>query len=491
MTYLISRFSTFYHVNPHLRQVEDSGLAQNLRRLLQQHPELNDETALLRYLCEAANNNSDALALHHLLAYVDSACYSAAYITYQVFRTPDLTRVDYLQIARDKIASCAIELCAEYDPSKSPIKTYLHWFLRQAIVSEVRQSQEMERLSDWRLLRKSSKKSRKIALEKAGIKEPKLSNYLLVWQGFLEVYAPIIGRKNQPLPAPNNEQLQAIAQFCREQKFPHSARAFTVPEIEKVLQICVNVLRQTSKITFESLNRDRPDLEFEMANQSEPQEFYLEAETADYEQHEQVKSELAGAIASLPPDAKKMLILEHGLTGFKQSYIGKEFDLKQYEVSRHLTRYKRLLLEVLVQWSQAQANLKVSVEAIDSLRIQLDEWLNSYCQNAILYKFLQTSLRLHPTLSLEISLLYRYYGMSLPGKANEEAIACEFNLTQTQLQEKLAKVKTILQEQLHNWMQRILALKPCSLSAMDHSSALLVEKFLTNAPYALLEIERK
>jgi RNA polymerase sigma factor (sigma-70 family) len=493
MTYLISRFSTFYQVNPHPRQVEDSGLAQNLRRLLQQHPELNDETALLRYFCEAANHNSDALAIHHLMAYVDSACYCAAFKIYQDFGSPDRSCVEYLQIARDKLVSRVTKLCAKYEPSQSHIKTYAFRLLQQAILSEVRQSQEMERLSDWRLLRKFSKKSRKTALEQAGIKEPQLSNYLLVWQGFLEVYAPVTGRRNQLLPAPNEAQLQTIAQFCSEQQFSHSTKTFTVSEIQKVLQTCVNVLRQSSKVTFKSLDldRDNSDLEFETANQSEPQEYYLEPETADCDQHEQVKSELAGAIASLPPDAKKMLILEHGLTGFNQSYIGKEFDLKQYQVSRQLQRYKIFLLEVLVQWSQAQANFKLSVEAIDNLRIQIDEWLTWYCQNAILCKFLQTSLRLHPALNLEISLLYRYYGTSIPGKVNEEAIAYEFNITPAQLQEKLAQVKTILQAQLHNWMQRILELKPCSLSAMDSSSALLVEKFLTNAPYALLESERK
>lgn len=491
MANLIDQFSTFYQVNSHRRQVKDSRLTQNLHRLLQQYPELNDETALLRYFCEAAENNSDSLALCHLLAYVDSACYSVAIATYQIFRTPGLTWVDYLQIARDKIATCVIKLCAKYEPSQSQTKTYFYWFLRHAIVSEVRQSQEVERRSDWWLLQNSSKKARKTALEKMGIKDTKLSNCLLAWQGFSEVYAPVATGRNQKLPSPTEEQWEAIAQFCNEQHLPQSVKTFTVQEIQALLKICVNALREPSKIKLYSLNEDNRDLELETTNKSEQQVWYRDQETAESEQHQQVKTELASAIASLPADARKMLILEHGFIGFNQSYIGQEFGIPQYKVSRYLTRDKRHLLEVLVQWSQRQTGVILNVETVNHASIHLDEWLIWYCQNAILYRFLETVLRLHPALKLEIKLLYRYYGMSLPGKADESAIACEFNLTQAELQEKLVKAKTILQQQLHQWLQQILALKTCSLNAINNSSALLVEQFLANAPYALLIMERR
>ncbi len=490
MADLIERFSTFQEVNPHRRQVQDSKLTQNLHRLLKQYPELNDETALLKYFCNAAENNSDSLARCHLLAYVDSACYSAAIATYQIFRTPDLTLEDYLQIARDKIAPCVIKLCAKYDPSQSQITTYASPFLRSAIMSAVRCHQEIERRSDWSLLRNFSKTKRKKVLDKFGIKEPKLSNCLLIWQGFSEVYAPVKARRNQKLP-PTEKQWQAIAKFGNEQRLPHSVKTFTVQDIQSLLKICVNALREPSRIKLYSLNEDNRDLELETTKTSEQQLWYREQQTAESEQYQQVKTELASAIASLPADARKMLILEHGFIGFNQSYIGQEFGIQQYQVSRNLTSDKRRLLEVLVQWSQRELGVNLSLETVKRLSIYLDEWLIWYCQNTILYRFLETVLRLHPALKLEIKLLYRYYGMSLPGRADERAIAREFNLAQTELQEKLMQVKTTLQEQLHQWLQQILALKPCSLEVMNNSSALLVEQFLANAPYALLISERR
>ncbi|TAF70586.1 MAG: hypothetical protein EAZ59_04135 [Oscillatoriales cyanobacterium] len=158
MTNIIDRFSTYYQVNSHPHAVHDCRLRQNLRRLLQQHPELNDETVLLKYFCnQAAKNNSNSLAKYHLLAYVDVACYSAAKSTYDAFQTPDLILADYLQIARSYMANRAVELCTKFDRTKSQIETYLYRPLRDAIMSEVRKNEPTQRQSDWGLLRRSEK----------------------------------------------------------------------------------------------------------------------------------------------------------------------------------------------------------------------------------------------------------------------------------------------------------------------------------------------
>ncbi len=489
---IIDRFSTYYQVNPHPRPVQDYRLRQHLIRLLQQHPELHDETVLLRYFCnQAATSNSDLLALSYLLAYVDIACYLAAKSTYDAFQTPDLILADYLQIARSYMANRAVELCTKFDRTQSKIETYLSAPLRDAIMSEVRKNEPTQRQSDWGLLRSTSKKGLKIALQNFAIRDPQLSCCLLTRQGFLEVYAPVKAGKNQRLPEPTAEQWEAIAQFCSEQQFPHSIQPFTVPEVKALLQLCVDALRASTHIQFDSLDAENWNLESETAEQSEQQAPNRQQDTEQCNRLQQMTTELASAIVSLSrdfPDARKMLILEHGFTGFNQSYIGKEFGIKQYKISRQLTSYKKYLLTSLVKWSQTQVNVTFSVKDVDRLSILLDEWLTWYCQNAILYKFLQTTLKLHPALKLEITLLCRYYGCE---RVDERAIAHNLNITPTELQGKLVQVKTILQTQLHNWLHQNLGLKPCSLSAIDKSSALLVEQFLANAPYALLTLERR
>jgi RNA polymerase sigma factor (sigma-70 family) len=474
--------------------MQDSRLKQNLQRFLEQHPELNDETVLLKYFCnQAAKNNSHSLARDHLLAYVDVACYLAAISTYKAFQTPELTLEDYLQIARIYMASRAVKVCTKFDRTRSQIQTYLHRPLRDAIMSKVRKNQETERRSDWGLLRITPKEGLKSDLHNFGIREPKLSPCFLTWQAFLAVYAPVKAGTNQRLPEPTAEQWEAIAQFCTEQQFPHSIQPFTVPEVKALLQICVKALRAPTHIQFHPLDTENPELQLEIATQFEQEAWYGEQDTAKGDRLQQMTTELASAIACLSPDAKKMLILEHGFTGFNQNYIGKEFGLKQYQVSRNLTGYKRNLLTSLVKWSQTQASVSLTVKDVARLSILLDEWLNWYCQSAILYKFLQTALKLHPALKLEIPLLCRYYYGCKYGceKVDERAIAHSLNITPTELQEKLVQIKTTLQQQLHQWLEQILVLTPCSLKAIDKSSALLVEQFLANAPYALLTLERR
>ena len=489
---IIARFSTYYQVNPHPRPVQDYRLRQHLIRLLQQHPELHDETVLLRYFCnQAAKSNSDLLALNYLLAYVDIACYLAAKSTYDAFQTPEQALADYLQIARAYMANRAVELCTKFDRTQSKIETYLSPPLRDAIMSEVRKNEPTQRQSDWGLLRSTSKKGLKTALQNFAIGEPKLSRCFLTWQGFLEVYAPVKAGKNQRLPEPTAEQWEAIAQFCTEQQFPQSIQPFTVPEVKALLQICVKALRASTHIQFHPLDTENPELQLEIATQFEQEAWYGEQDTAKGDRLQQMTTELASAIVSLSrdfPDARKMLILEHGFTKFNQTSIGKEFGINQYKVSRQLTSYKKYLLTSLVKWSQTQANVTLSVKDVDRLSTLLDEWLTWYCQNAILYKFLETTLKLHPALKLEVTLLCRYYGCE---RVDERAIAQNLNIKPTELQRKLVQVKTILQTQLHNWLHQNLALKPCSLSAIDKSSALLVEQFLANAPYALLTLERR
>jgi hypothetical protein len=489
---IIARFSTSYEVNPYPRKVQYSRLRQNVEDLLDADPKLNNETVLLKYFCnQAAKNNSKSLARAHLLAYVDVACYLAAKSTYEAFPTPEQALADYLQIAKLYMVDRAVELCTKFDRTQSKIETYLNRPLRDAIMSQVRKNEPTQRQSDWGLLRSTSKKGLKTALQNFAIRDPQLSCCFLTWQGFLEVYAPVKAGTNQRLPEPTAEQWEAIAHFCSEQQFPHSIQPFTVPEVKALLQICVDALRASTHIQFDSLDAENWNLESETAEQSEQQASNRHQDMEQCDRLQQMTTELASAIVSLSrdfPDARKMLILEHGFTGFNQSYIGKEFGIKQYKISRQLTSYKKYLLTSLVKWSQTQANVTLSVKDVDRLSILLDEWLTWYCQNAILYKFLQTTLKLHPALKLEITLLCRYYGCE---RVDERAIARNLNITPTELQGKLVQVKTILQTQLHNWLHQNLALKPCSLSAIDKSSALLVEQFLANAPYALLTLERR
>ncbi|WP_254173195.1 sigma-70 family RNA polymerase sigma factor [Planktothrix pseudagardhii] len=449
-----------------------------MKALIQQYPE-QDEKFWVQYWLDIAKNGTDSLAARHLCAYLEETCWYAAKVTYREFSSPDFTESDYWQIAR-QVASNPVRIFNNYKAELSLPRVYAQTKLRGAILDVIRKGQETQRASDWGLLRKSSKKALKTALQMAGIGEAQQADYLLAWQGFQEVYKPPAIRRNQPLPAPTDAQLTAIADYYNQQRSP--ASAVNAIKIQEMLEICIKVVRKKHTIELQSLDADNRALECEVTDYSEVQQRQQET---DSEQWEQITRVLSHAIASLPPTARQMLILEHGLIGLNQTEIGRAFGIKQYKVSRQLSRHKRPLLEVLAKWSENQGGITLDVEKIDALSQHLDSWLNWYCQTTILHRFLYTTLWLHPTLYTEISLLSCYYSEN-----KNIAVIKEFQLTETQLEEKLIGIKQVLQVQLQKFFKQTLNF---NLSSPDTTQPLaeLVETWLQTAPYGILELERR
>ncbi|WP_413261275.1 hypothetical protein [Floridanema flaviceps] len=452
---IIQKFSSVRQLTPVSGWVTDRTLEKNMKALIQQYPEKN-EKFWVTYWLDAAKNGTDSLAVQHLRAYLEEACWQSAKATYRKFSIPDFSWLDYWQIAR-QAASNPVQIFKNYDIQRGLPSAYAQEKLSGAILDIIRKGQETQRASDWGLLRKLSKKALKTALQTVGIDEPKLSGCVLAWQAFQEVYAPpATVRKNQPLPAPTDAQLADIATYYNEREFE---RLRTVPlsashpstvsaiEIQKMLTTCINAVRANNKIGLDSLNANNPALELETANYSDVQQWHKEEQAVYSEQWEQLRRELSSAIAFLPPTARTMLILEHGLIGLNQSDISKEYGLKQYQLSRQLSRHKGYLLETLAQWSQKQAGVTLNVEKINHLSQDLDLWIHSYCQTTILHRFLQTTLRLHPTLQPEIPLLRWYYGENLPALAKAEKIIGQFQLREIEFEQRLAQAKQILQKQ--------------------------------------------
>lgn len=548
---ILQQFSSFGQLTTVFGWVTDRPLENNIKTLMQQYPE-KDEKFWVTYCLDAAKNGTDSLAVQHLRAYLEEACWQSSKATYRDFSIPDFTWLDYWQIAR-QAASNPVQIFKNYDIQRGLPSVYAQKKLRGAILDIIRKGQETQRASDWGLLRKLSKKALKTALQTAGIEEPKLSGCVLAWQAFQEVYAPpATVRKNQPLPAPTDAQLADIATYYNDRRFERSRTvplsashpsAVSAIEIQKMLTTCINAVRANSKIELDSLDADNPALELETANYSDVQQWHKEEQAAYSEQWEQLKRVLSDAIASLPPTARTMLILEHGLIELNQSDICKEYGLKQFQLSRQLSRHKRYLLEALAQWSQKQAGVTLNVEKINHLSQELDLWLNWYCQTTILHRFLQTTLRLHPTLQSEIPLLRRYYGENLPpaiAKAEkvigqfqlrgaeldhrltqakkvlqkqkklsstelenklsqiqvilqqrEKALIENFQLTEIQFEEKLKTIKQVLQAHLQQFLEKALNLSPNSQIVTAKPLAELIDTWLSTAQYSTLSMERR
>jgi hypothetical protein len=468
---IVGKFSTFLWNS---KWVADRILLANISSKIEKHPH-ESEIFWFNHFLQAARDNSDTLAEKHLFAYLEEPCWHSA--DNLRFNRVDF---DYFGIAREAAMENWRGIFKNYDPKQGNPCNWAKLKLYYGIMNKLRENGEFKNCSDWRIL-KCTKKGLEKALKAGGIKEENFSKYLLVWRAFNEIYTANV--KNQrELPPPRQKQWEEITSYFNNFAAPEYANQ-TIIDVKKLLQICIKALRDKNQIRLATLDGEHPEsLELEMIEESE---FNSQDQIERSELSEEIIAVLGSVIASLPKDAKKMLILEHGLIKLSQQYIAQEFNIhRQYQVSRLLSRYHRTILEHLLEYLQKQYKITVDTEAINTACKQLDGWLNWYFQTRIIHKFLQTTLRSHPQLNQHIPILRWYFGSnpSIAKKVNK--LSKEFKLSEPELHTKIAEVRKILQKMLQEWLQKIVNIDPNYQATTVKSSALVVEDFLVNAPYA-------
>jgi predicted transcriptional regulator len=534
----ISKFSTFFQDYPGSTRIRDRKLERNLARLLKQRPDLNNELALLQYFCEAVQQDSDSLALQHLWAYLEPACLSTARQLAYDFNINGYSLSDYLQLARKQLfepkiipdqqglkrkVPYIVWLCLEYKANQSYITTYAYVKLRSALLSQLFKHQKTARLSDWALLKNSSKRALTTALEKTGISEVKIQRCLGAWQGFRAVYGQITVPKNSKLPEPTEAQWMAICQCFYEQNLTGD-----IPEVKDLLKTCVQVLRERNLIQIISLDgvdeAVQEKQQLEMVEQCQYQQLYWEEKEALEARDRQLIDFLGATIATLPKNnrkksinPRKLVILYYSFPGLNETQIGKLLGVSQSTISRDLGKHKISLLESLAQWCQKEWGLPLTVENNHALSETLEIRLKEYCRNRVVFCVLRRSLKCHPDLKPDLKLLSDYFG-NLPEKLwdkaselefkpselsnkvsqlnqgcekNGSTIAGAFDCTEIELQDKLQATKAKLSQQLQYWVKETLGLTEGNLDAIAEPSRLLVDTFLHQADYAILEQERR
>jgi predicted transcriptional regulator len=527
----ISNFCRFFR-GPNW--VTDRELKANLDNLKNQYPDLNHEIPLLRYFCEDFLLNSDSLALRHLSAYLESACVSAAWELHQKDHTQEYTLLDFVQIARLRLSEPTIvkneqgverelpyfvSLCLKYDPAQGKITTYVYLKLRSAIVSMVYKNQQTQRLSDWALLKKTRKPSLTTALKQAGTPDAQIQSCLNCLQAFHAVYGQFTVEKNRKLPEPTEAQWMAICQYLSEQNL-----AVNLPEVKNLLNTCVQVLREHDKIQIIALDgvdkTAQKRQELELVEEWETQLVYSEEKQELLAQDEELMDCLGRAIAVIPkkkPQKGKpsiapcqLVILFYAFPGLTETKIAALFGVNQATISRYLHGYKTSILKNLADWLHNERGLELTTEKIAALSEQLEFWLKSYCRSRVVYCFLRQGLKYHPELKKNLSLLSNHFG-NLPEKTWAKANSLERYFKPSELSEqlsylnqaarpqctempdqaKLEAAKAKLHQQLTIWLQQTLGLKDCDLSAIARPSSLLIDCFLYQADYAILQQERR
>lgn len=383
---LIEIFSTFlqfdadrvkgWTVDPKLRRSMQRCLSQSTQK------EASEEFWAL-YWYTIWQNQLSPLAKAHLCAYLQEVCYWAVKTTTTGFSSTQYQVGDYFQMAMVRME----RILQGFDLKQSlSLKSYARIAFSNVIKDILRQHQEIYICTDWALLSKISRRRLVQSLENGGLSTATIAQYVLAWTCFQTLYAPSqIPRATtttRKLAKPDPATWEAIAQLYNTQRHTqvHSAEPASSPEsLEKWLKTCAKFVRSYLYPTVISINAPRPGQEEgELLDDLHlPQTLSLFSkieEASNRDQTTQINRVLVEALAGLEPQLAQLLQLYYA-QGLTQQQIAQQLSVKQYTVSRRLTKAKQLLLKALAGWSQEVLHISPNTEVLEYTSVVLEEWL--------------------------------------------------------------------------------------------------------------------
>jgi RNA polymerase sigma factor (sigma-70 family) len=331
-------------------------------------------------------SQSASLAYAHLSAYLQEVCYWAAQKTTATFSAAQYTLSDCFQMAIARVD----KVLKGFNPKMgSSLNNYASAIFTSAIRDILRQHQEVDICTNWSLLRKLSQKRLVESLQNAGLTSETIACYVLAWNCFKTQYVPVQATATRKLPKPESATWVAIAELYNAQRW--SQLTPPGPEcspqtVEKWMLACAKAARAYLYPTFSSINAPKPgqDSGELLDNLAEfPQESLLtqlidrEEEHSRHSQQTQISAVLVEALAKLAPEAQSILQMYYGQE-FTQQQIAKQLDVKQYTVSRRLTKSRETLLLALASWSKEALHISVTSEVLKYINTIMEEWLKVY-----------------------------------------------------------------------------------------------------------------
>lgn len=379
---IIESFSTFVQFDAD--RFQRWAIDPKLRRSMQSlatfgQPQTEEFWALYWY--KTWQNDLNNFASEHLAAYLQETCYWAAQKMTASLASMQYTISDCFQIA---IARLELVL-KNFNPNQGfGLKSYASATFSSSIKEILRQRHEADICTDWALLRKTSQKRLIESLENAGL-SLKITNYVLAWNCFKTLYVPTQATGTSKLPKPDRATWEAIAKLYNTQRatLPSQPES-SAEDIEKWLSICAKAVRSYLYPTLTSINTPKPEQSGELLDDlPDLQESLLtEIIAAEEEQDRriqqtQINTALAVAVAKLEPQAQKLLQMYYG-ESLTQQQMANQLQLKQYTVSRQLTRSRESLLLAIANWSQDSMHISLNSDILKSINIVLEEWLQNY-----------------------------------------------------------------------------------------------------------------
>ena len=389
-TQVIDLFSTFLRFAEDRFEswIADGHLVRSMQQRLAKNPDKKDELAQqeafwVLYWHQRWQQEAQSTAARHLWAYLQEPCYWAAENVAQRFVNVQCTVADGFQIAIADVE----RILKRYRPDHgSSLKVYARTAFGNAIRDQLRQRNEVNISSDWGLLRRLSQSQLKRSLLAAGFIE--VASPILVWQCFKAICIPDPQQSARGLPAPSEEQLTQMVERYNQLRYQLSPvpPSIDVPTLQATLKQSVQAARAYLTPKPTSLNQPQDDDasrelidSLAIVEDDHPMARLLAAEAyAEQQQYQQqIRAVLEAAIATLDGPDQTLLELYYGQT-LTQKAIATQLQIKQYQVSRQLSRVRQKLLASIAKWSQETLHIAVDSTVLASINEVIHEWLQHY-----------------------------------------------------------------------------------------------------------------
>ncbi|MBR8833601.1 MAG: sigma-70 family RNA polymerase sigma factor [Stigonema ocellatum SAG 48.90 = DSM 106950] len=361
------------------------------RNLLNHQARLSEpeksETFWVSYWYKQWQKQIESLAQGHLLAYLQEVCYWAANKTVANFSSGQYTLSDCFQM----VITRTDKVLKGFKPETGfSLKNYASAVFSSELKEMLRQQNEVDICTNWRLLRRLTQKRLVESLQNFGVSGDTIERYVLAWKCYQSIYAPQQPSGTRKLERPSDATWSAIAQLYNLQRHTQLSQPgaeCSQQTIEKWLVGCAKAVRSYLFPTVNSLNAptkgDDDSNEFQdilpqlkqesLLTEIIAQEQVLERQSKQSE----INSVLIAALNELDPEAQNIIQLYYS-QGLTQQQIAKQLGVKQYTVSRRLSKCKDTLLLRLANWSKEFLHTSLNSLVLNYMTTVLEEWLKVY-----------------------------------------------------------------------------------------------------------------
>lgn len=384
---LSDKFSTFLLISDSAINIfvwqQDLKLKLNIEKII--HHNINNAEQLACNFLNVVKEKNQPIFKNHLSSYLQESCYWAAKQVYlQKQNTLNLLTLEECFTSGNEATINPEKILKKYQINAGcKITTYAQTRLKTIINDAIYKSRNRKLLTNWGLLKKSSKKQiKQVLTEIAGLSNQSMPEYLLVWQCYVDNAVSMIKGKNNRLSTPSNDQLKLMASQYNLLAKKSNFKELSIDEFKQRLEFCgvqVRIFHNPPTVSYEDKTQNL-ELQIEdkyLVNQEESQ------------LQNKINHFIIISFNKLNNQLKTMIYFYWGL-GLTQQEIIKIMQLnypnfisQQYQFSRKITSIKKTLLDNLI--TQVNQELKINkLQDKTELTKLIQQWLEEYIESDIL-----------------------------------------------------------------------------------------------------------